>query len=135
MRTVIVGSLLAGLVAMPVMAAAASHRVTVAMHEQNNSGENGKVVLIAEGAKTKVIIDLGHAPAGVVQPAHIHEGTCAKLNPKPAWKLNPAKGGKSTTIVPVSLEKLLHGKYGVNVHKSVKEIKDYVSCGDIAASM
>ncbi len=134
MRTIIVGSLLAGLVAMPIVAAAASHSVTVTMHEQNSSGENGKVVLIAKGSKTKVIINLEHVPAGVAQPAHIHEGTCDNLNPKPAWKLNPVKGGKSTSIVPVSLKKLLEGKYGVNVHKSVKEIKDYVSCGDIEES-
>ena len=134
MRKLIIGSLLAGLVAAPVMVIAAAHSVTIALHEQNGSGENGKAVLTAEGAKTKVVINVEHAPAGVAQPAHIHEGTCSNLDPKPAWKLKPVKGGKSTTVVPVALEKLLHGKYAINVHKSVKEIKDYVSCGDITAA-
>jgi len=135
MRTIIVGSLLVGLVAIPAVAAAAAHSVTVTLGEQNSSGENGKAVLIAEGAKTKVVVNIKHAPARVAQPAHIHDGTCSNLDPKPAFKLNPVRHGKSTTVVPVALDKLLSGKYAINVHKSFKDIKDYVSCGDIAATM
>ncbi len=132
MRNLIIGTLIAGLVGVPAVAFGAMHEITIALHGQNGSGENGKATLTAEGAKTKVFVDVEHAPKGVVQPAHIHAGTCSKLNPMPAWKLKPLKGGRSITLVPVSLDKLVHGKYAINVHKSFKEIKDYVSCGDIA---
>lgn len=132
MRTILIGSMLAVLVSLPAVAAPKSE--TIALHEQNGSGENGKVVFTAEGAKTRVFIEVEHAPARVAQPAHIHSGTCSNLDPKPAWKLHPVKNGKSTTVVPVAFAKLLDGKYAVNIHKSFKEIKNYVSCGDIAAS-
>ncbi len=131
MRTLIVGALVAGLIGAPAVAFGAMHRVTIALRAQNGSGESGKAILTSEGAKTRVFIDVEHAPKGVAQPAHIHEGTCSKLNPKPAWKLKPVKGGRSTTVVSVSLDKLLHGTYAINIHKSFSEIKQYVSCGNI----
>ena len=132
MRSLIIGTLIVGLIGAPVVAFGAVHRITIALHAQNGSGENGKAILTAEGAKTRVFVEVEHAPKGIAQPAHIHEGMCDKLNPMPAWKLKPVKDGRSVTVVPVSLDRLLHGKYAINVHKSFKEIKHYVSCGDIA---
>ncbi len=132
MRNFIIGTLIAGLVGAPVVAFGAARGITIALHSQNGSGENGKAILTSEGAKTKVFVEVEHAPKGIAQPAHIHAGICSKLNPMPAWKLKPLKGGRSITVVPVSLDKLTHGRYAINVHKSFKEIKHYVSCGDIA---
>ena len=37
--------------------------------------------------------------------------------------------GKSTTVVPVSLDSVKG--MAINVHKSTSDIKTYVSCGDI----
>ncbi|HEY0664424.1 MAG TPA: hypothetical protein VGD18_07440, partial [Thiobacillaceae bacterium] len=91
--------------------------------------------LMPEGDKTKVVILLSGAPAGVAQPAHIHLGTCDKLDKAPKWKLEPLKDGKSTTVVPVSLETILKDKTAINVHKSAAEIQVYVSCGNIVAPM
>ena len=120
----------AGLIFAP-LALAAPHTLSVTLHEQNASGESGKAGLIAKGAQTEVILHLAHGGA-VPQPAHIHAGTCANLNPKPAFQLKPVVHGKSVTVVNTTLEKLLDGKYAINVHKSAKEIQDYVACGDIA---
>jgi Cu/Zn superoxide dismutase len=109
--------------------------VNVRMNAQNKSGETGTAKLTPEGDQTRVDITLkGQAP-GASQPAHIHEGTCAKLNPKPKYGLANVVDGKSSTLVPVSEKDLLSGKkLAINVHKSAEDIKTYVSCGDIKAS-
>lgn len=107
--------------------------ITVKMEALNNSGETGTATLTPEGNKTKVVVEISNEPAGAVQPAHIHLGTCATLNPAPKWPLESIKNGKSTTIVPVSLATITKEKTAVNVHKSAKEIQTYVSCGDIEA--
>ena len=104
--------------------------VSVRMQAQNDSGETGSAKLTAEGAdKTRVEISLKGAPKGTAQPAHIHEGSCAKLDPKPKHGLENVVDGKSTTVVPVSLDSVKG--MAINVHKSTSDIKTYVSCGDI----
>ncbi len=128
-RTVL-AMLVVGFFAVPAYAAK-EKPITVNLEAQNNSGETGTATLTHEGHKTKVVIEMSNAPAGVAQPAHIHEGTCANLDKAPKWKLKPVKDGKSTTVVPASLETILKDKTAINVHKSLKEIKDYVACGDI----
>ena len=111
---------------------AAAKSVSVHMAAQNKSKETGTARLTAMGAdKTKVEISLKGGPKGTPQPAHIHEGTCAKLDPKPKWGLENVVDGKSTTEVPVGLAEIQKGTYAVNVHKSGDDIKTYVSCGNI----
>lgn len=111
---------------------AAAKSVTVRMAAQNKSKESGSARLTAVGAdKTKVEIRLKGGPKGTPQPAHIHEGTCAKLDPKPKWGLENVVDGKSTTEVPVGLAEIQKGSYAVNVHKSGEDIKAYFSCGNI----
>lgn len=139
MRKFIAVTLFAGLAAAPLGAALAAgpHSVTVAIHPEPGFyiHESGKAVLTAEGAKTKVVVTLKGVPAGVVQPMHIHEGVCGKLNPVPKWPLVPVNNkGTSTTMVPASLNTLLKGKYAINVHKSAQNIKVYVACGNITAA-
>lgn len=105
--------------------------MSFAFAAQNGSDETGTLTLQAKGNDTIVTIALKNA-AGP-QPAHIHEGTCAALNPKPAFPLSNVVDGKSTTTVPVPLGKLFGSqKYAVNVHKSPTDIATYVACADIA---
>jgi len=107
--------------------------VNVRMAAQNKSGETGTAKLTAVGAdKTRVEISLKGGPKGTPQPAHIHEGSCAKLDPKPKYGLENVVDGKSSTEVPVGLAELRKGSFAVNVHKSGEDIKTYVSCGNIA---
>lgn len=109
--------------------------VTVKLNALNNSGQTGTAILSPEGSnKTKVVIELSGIPAGVVEPAHIHMGTCDKLNPAPKWPLQSIKDGRSTTIVPVSLGAILKDKTAINVHKSPTDIMTYVSCGNIVGA-
>lgn len=107
-----------------------SKNVTVDLGEQNGSGESGTATLTQEGGKTMVVIDLKNGST-TAQPAHIHKGTCAKLNPTPEYALTNVQSGKSTTTVNASLDSLKNGSYAINVHKSASDLKTYVACGNI----
>ncbi len=111
----------------------AADSVTVKLAPQNNSGESGTATLTKQGDKqTKIVLSVAGAPA-TAQPAHIHKGTCANLDPKPAFPLAPLTAGKSETVVNASLADLEKGPYAINGHKSAQELKTYVFCGDVAA--
>jgi hypothetical protein len=111
-----------------------SGTATVNLGEQNGSGESGTARLTAVGDKTKVVLDL-RSPSAMMasetQPAHIHKGSCAKLDPTPAYALADVQDGKSTTTVGVKLDDLRKGAFAINVHKSATELDTYVACGDI----
>lgn len=109
--------------------------VTVTLQAQNNSGQTGSASLTPQGDKTKVVILLSNAPAGLAQPAHIHLGQCGKLDPAPKWKLEAVRDGQSATVVPASLDTILKEKTAINVHKSAEEAQVYVSCGNIIPAM
>jgi len=109
---------------------AAMKPVTVTLAAQNGSGESGTATLTAVGKTTKVVIALTGAPA-TAQPAHIHAGPCAKLNPVPKWPLMSVVGGKSTTVVNTPLSSLTGNHWSINVHDSAANLKKYVACGDI----
>ena len=105
--------------------------VKVDLKAQSNSGETGTATLSDAGAgKTKVVVELMGAPA-TAQPMHIHKGTCAKLDPKPAWPLTNVTGGKSETTLNVAMSEIQKGEHAINVHKSAQEASVYVACGDI----
>ncbi len=107
-------------------------KVDVQLQEQNFSGEAGTATLTAEGSKTRVEIVMASFAANP-QPAHIHKGTCDKLDPTPAYPLkNVVQGNSSTTVVNISLADLLAGKYAINLHRSAKDLKTYVACGNIS---
>lgn len=106
-------------------------QVDVQLQEQNFSGEAGTATLTAQGSKTRVAIEMPSFAANA-QPAHIHKGTCASLDPTPAYPLQNIVQGKSTTVVAVPLDTLLKGTYAINVHRSAKKLNEYVACGDIS---
>jgi hypothetical protein len=105
--------------------------VSLPLKAQNKSGESGTVKLTPMGDKTKVEVSLRGAPKGVAQPAHVHEGSCAKLDPKPKYPLSNVVDGKSSSEVPAKMEELMGGSMAVNVHKSGDDIKTYVACADL----
>ncbi|HEX3463380.1 MAG TPA: hypothetical protein VHS78_04955 [Candidatus Elarobacter sp.] len=101
---------------------------------QNNSGESGTATLY-DGVKGLIVkLRMSGSGGDVDQPAHIHKGTCEKLDPKPAYPLKPVHDGLSeTTIESVTLAQLQKAPYAINVHKSAKEAAVYVSCGNLVA--
>jgi hypothetical protein len=118
--------------ALPALAADGPHHV-YALAAQNGSGEIGTVTLTAMGDKTRVEVALANGPETAPQPAHIHAGTCAKLDPKPKYPLANVVDGTSTTVVDAPMSALTAGGFAVNVHKSTSDIPTYVACGDLAA--
>jgi hypothetical protein len=104
--------------------------VTVNLSAQNASGETGTATLTPQGNKTQVVIKLAGAPEAA-QPAHIHDGTCAKLDPKPRVPLQNVVGGNSTTTLDMKLSDIMSKGGAINVHKSAADVKTYVACGDM----
>ncbi len=102
----------------------------VALKALNASGEIGTAVL--KDTKKGLVVTLHIKNAKGPQPAHIHKGTCAKLDPKPEYPLHNVVNGMSVTTVPgVTIGEII-GKSAINVHKSLTDIPTYVSCGDVA---
>ena len=101
----------------------------------NASGETGKAVPRHQGRRVRRADGVRRPGEGRgCQPAHIHKGTCAKLDPKPTYPLSDVVGGMSKTTVPgITVAKLLAAPMAINVHKSAKELPTYVACGNISA--
>jgi opacity protein-like surface antigen len=111
------------------MASAAA--VTVPIKAQNGSGQTGTATLTQTGDDILVVIDL-KGTGSDAEPAHIHPGTCAKLNPAPKYPLANVVDGKSTsTVKGVKITDLQTGGFAINVHKSTSDLATYVACGDI----
>jgi plastocyanin len=124
----------------------------VALREQNGSGYSGIAVLAtnaAGGTDVTVFLAQGEsttaaaAPAAMTaHPSHIHVGTCANLDPNPAYPLNdvaavaadaPAGAVEvAHSTIDTSLNDLLANPYAVNVHESAENISTYIACGDVA---
>ena len=115
-------------------AGAAGASITLTLSPQNNSGISGSATLTEmDNNQVKVTLKLDKAGAGP-QPAHIHPGSCANLDPKPQWPLKDVVNGASETVLTnVKLTDITDGKHAINVHKSAAEIQTYVACGNIAA--
>jgi hypothetical protein len=109
-----------------------SNSVRVTLTEQNGSGQNGVAVLTEQGGRLMVTIDISGGTE-TPQPAHIHRGTCANLDPAPAYPLANVVSGKSETTLEIGMTALQGGEFAINVHKSAAEASVYVACGDILA--
>ena len=115
-------------------------QATVTMTQQNGSNESGMATL--SQTPDGLVVEMQLTPASdAPQPAHIHKGSCAKLDPMPAFGLTSVtkgtdsqgqpKGVSTTTLKSVTLAQLSAGQYAINVHKSAADAKTYVACGDI----
>ena len=106
--------------------------VTAPLAAQNNSGIAGTATLEdVAGGQTRVTITVQGAPAGVALPVHIHEGSCANLNPAPKFNLTPIQNGRSETTINATVADITGGQHAINAHKSAQELDVYVACGDI----
>ncbi len=81
-------------------------------------------------------------PVAAAHPSHVHAGTCAELDPNPAYPLadvapvSPDAAADAvetgTTTIEATLGDLLASPYAINVHASAEDITTYIACGDIA---
>jgi hypothetical protein len=110
----------------------AGESVTIELQEQSASGQTGTATLTADGQRTtRVLLELENGTADP-QPAHIHPGGCADLDPTPKHALENVVDGRSETVVQAPLSELTGGGLAINVHESVAEVQTYVACGDIS---
>jgi hypothetical protein len=106
--------------------------MTINLAAQNGSKQDGQAFLNDTSGGLKVKVQLKNEAPGASEPSHIHQGTCAKLNPAP-WKgLSNVVDGLSVTTIPgLKVADIKKGRYAINVHKSASALKHYVSCGDL----
>ncbi|HTX02187.1 MAG TPA: hypothetical protein VMD07_00800 [Candidatus Acidoferrales bacterium] len=126
-------AVLCGIVPATVLAqmSSAPDHLTIVLSSQNGSGEYGTATFLQRGPNLVVSVNMIN-PTAPTQPVHIHEGTCAHLNPKPKYPLkNLDNGSSSTTLENLTLASLLAGTFAVNVHMSPNQVGTYVACGDI----
>ena len=94
----------------------------------------------------------------ITHPAHVHVGTCAELDPNPAYPVDnvgprltddeelpdpeDVKGSLtanpveySQTEIEVNLEDLLAEAHALNVHESDQNVANYIACGDIGGPL
>ena len=106
--------------------------IKVAMNAQNGSNQSGSATVTDLGnGMVNVVLDITGSGTTDPQPAHIHLGTCANLDPNPAFPLSNAVDGKSVTEISADFAGFTATQYAINVHKSATEAQTYVSCGDI----
>lgn len=112
-------------------APAAVMEQTIQLAQQNKSKESGTAVLTEKNGKVTVTLNVTGGAPGVAQPAHIHLGACPNVGAI-AYPLTDVVNGQSETVLDVSLADLAAKQpLGINVHKSAKEVKVYVACGNL----
>lgn len=112
-------------------AAASGEDTVVTLAEQNGSGESGTATLTAtDDGKTRVVVEIADPP-WPSQPAHIHRGSCAELDPAPLYGLLNVMDGRSETVVDAPLSELTAGGLALNVHQSDEMLDHYVACGNL----
>lgn len=105
------------------------------LEEQNDSGVTGTVAFGEENGVTRVVVALEDAPEGVIEPMHIHDGSCAELGAV-RYPLTSASNGSSETALNVPLQDIMDAlPLAVNVHKSAEDASTYVACGDITSDL
>ena len=127
------GLIVALLAATTTIAAAQQQATTLQLVQQNNSGISGTATFTPSGGGLTVDLKVTGAGAGP-QPAHIHGGTCAQLNPTPEFTLASVTNGASTTTLQTTLQALAATPHAVHMHKSADELSVYVACADINPS-
>jgi len=102
---------------------------TVTLNALNNSGITGRATLTDAGGQTMVQLTI--AGSDDAHPAHIHNGTCANLDPAPLYPLTTAQGGMSSSVVAAPLAEIMSGQKAINLHRSASDMQSYVACGNL----
>jgi Cu/Zn superoxide dismutase len=108
--------------------------ITIAMHELNNSGQNGTATITDMGGEVRVTVSVAGEPESASEPSHVHFGRCPKIKAIPAYNVGPILKGKATSVVGLTWTEINSGKYVVMLHESAAALGTYVSCGNIGES-
>jgi hypothetical protein len=111
--------------------AAGDEELTVALVEQNGSGQAGTATFTPlDGGGTRIVLELTDPPAEA-QPAHVHSGSCDALG-DPVVPLTNVVDGRSESETEMSLAELEAGGFVIHAHKSEAEYDVSVACAPVA---
>jgi hypothetical protein len=106
----------------------------VALSPQPAGNQPGSAFIFPEeGGVSGVFVAITPGAAGVQQPAHFHTGTCAAPGPI-VEPLANVLDGDSFTLLSASYDELTTQGLIINVHLSVAQASQYVSCGVVGAA-
>ena len=106
--------------------------IQIQLEAQEGFTQSGTATLRALGDRTEVVLKVSPGlEENDPQPVHLHIGTCGPNLGKIAHTLNSVVEGKSTTLLNAELATLLDTPYAINLHRSVPEIQQYSSCGNL----
>jgi hypothetical protein len=104
--------------------------VTIALEEENESGQTGVATLMARGNVTDVALVATH---GISRANHIHTGNCGPTLGGVTHGLTNMAEGLSITTVDATLSSLRTGGFAINLHNA-QTASIYTACGDIPAA-
>ena len=116
-----------------------------------NAGEIGTAILVPQGERTGVIVEISGVPMGTSRPVHlytfIYAGECAKLSPTPVYALtervladSPAAAGRMTATIPpfrvsnfapVPLATLQRSSHAIQVRTAPQDGNLAIFCGNV----
>jgi hypothetical protein len=126
-----------------------ANSITIAMVQQNNSGQDGYATLTEKGSETEVFVSIKRSNVGGSQTSHVHHGRCDNVggiaagvgSVKPDSKFLFISDREAAEMsdggfiffqakLQVPLAQLRDGDHVLNVHDS-RDLSLYVSCGEI----
>ena len=112
--------------------AGSAQPIEVAFEPQGEFGQSGSATINSVGdGQVNIVVEVVSAVTELeVQPAHIHEGTCADTDAAVAYELFDVVQGIGAGTVDVDIDTLTASPHFVDVHKSA-EMDTVVSCGEI----
>jgi hypothetical protein len=110
--------------------------VSLALDEQNGSGQSGTATLTEVSGAIEVVLSLS---AGTTQSefVHIHTGQCGDTLGGVDFGLTSFVGGSgdSTSTVDTTLAHLQDGDHAINVHDLTDPGPPYTACGNIVSML
>lgn len=122
--------------------------LTIAMIQQNSSGQDGTATLTQKGSGLEIEVSIRRSNIGGSQTSHVHFGRCDNVGPITAGLRAVGDAGQLElsskaddagfegdtltfkTTIQESLASLRDGNHVINVHDA-RDNSLYVSCGEI----
>ena len=106
--------------------------VFVNLSAVGGSGQSGRAIMRQLGPQITVSANVAHESPLVLEPSHIHKGSCGSNGPILRELGLVTRGVLGTTLVSGFTIAQLHAMHtSIVIHKSHKELGVIVSCGNI----
>ena len=112
--------------------AGSAQPIEVSLEAGNESGQAGSATInsVKDGQVNIVVEVVSAVTEEQIQPAHIHKGTCAEIDPAVAYELFDVVQGIGAATVDVEIEMLTASPHVVDVHVSGED-DAVAACGAI----